>query len=117
VDRDKIHDIARFAAVGGGSGFVGGEVDGMQHIAKQLVTLRGEEAKIAVSDPFELHGFAKSLNACLAFACLNFPPGYFQTRRGECGAVGFGSGSHALFGILKDVGAALLALAGPRSAI
>ncbi len=74
MDRDKIHDIPGFPAVGGSRCFIGGEVNGIQHIAEEIVPACGEEAKTAVGYPFQQHFVAGTLDLSITFIIRDLFP-------------------------------------------
>jgi len=74
MDGHQIDDVTGCSPVRGSRGLIRGKVNRMQHVAKELISLGREEAKVAVGYPLKLHSLVKALELRLAFAGLDRQP-------------------------------------------
>ena len=88
VNCQQIDDVARNAAVRRRRRFVGGEIDGMQHLSEKRVGLCREEPESRVGDPFQRHRVLAARDQGVALSLAHTPPLDLETSRHEGCRVG-----------------------------
>jgi hypothetical protein len=103
VDGDQVDDVTRLPPVRRRLGFVGSQVNRVQHVVEQFILYGGKETGVAIGDPFELHRLAETLDLRLTLAGLDPAPRQGEPRVDEGGAIRFGGRDEAFLGILENI--------------
>jgi len=103
MNGDEIDDVAWLPPTPGGSGFVGGEIDGMKDKTEFFIWNCREESVIAVGNPFQLGGFIRSIQERGIDQWFASMPSESKSVGLKQCTVQFGSLPDAVLAVMKDV--------------